>query len=98
MIIGRKDLERVERMEKTIAAQEEELRQKDEILSYKNALVRTREEEIERWKLTICELRERIYELEGELDEKARASCGAYKENGTCRGCMHEECCLFYTE
>lgn len=98
MIIGRKDLERVERMEKTIAAQEEELRQKDEMLSYRRALVMEYEEEIERWKEKDRKQRERICELEGELDEKARASCGAYKENGTCRGCMYEECCPVYTE
>lgn len=43
--------------------------------------------------------RDRILELEGELEKKADApSCVTHRANGTCRGCTHEECCPDYTE
>ena len=99
MIIGRKDRERVAQMKAILAAQEERLYKKDKRLAYKSALVRTREEEIEILKETNLMMRERIRELEGEAEKKAEApSCSNYRKNGTCRGCMHEECCPFYTE
>lgn len=70
MIIGRKDRQRVERMKKTIAAQNKELEQKGEILAYKSQLVWECEEEIERWKEKDRKLRERLRELEGEAEKK----------------------------
>lgn len=61
--------------------------------------IAVQDEELKHLEEVIRIQRDRILELEGELENKDLAlSCVTYRENGTCRGCMHEECCLLYTE